>query len=78
MPDGKIRARRNSVGSFKICFCCVIQNLGDDRDNVRQNMFVIIQHMKINGKQNPVFASKERLLAEISKTGISKTKYAPY
>jgi hypothetical protein len=54
----------------------VIQNLGDDRDNVRQNIFVLFNNMKINGKQNPIFASKESFLAEISKTGISKTKYA--
>lgn len=57
----------------------VIQNLTDDNGNIRQKMFKIFNDIKIKqmqqGKQDSAFDSKESLLAEISKTGISKTKY---
>ncbi|MDD5020529.1 MAG: hypothetical protein PHR82_00115 [Endomicrobiaceae bacterium] len=56
----------------------VVQNLTDN-ENIRQQMFKIFNDIKIKdmqqGKQDSVFASKERLLAEIAKTGLSKTKY---
>lgn len=58
----------------------VIYNLSDDNGNIRQKMFQIFNDLKIKdmqqGRQTSIFASKESLLAEISKTGISRTKYA--